>query len=289
MAYKVPHYINGSCVSGKDRKAIEIIHTDAMLIYKERYENKWPSFCELDPSKRKNFVNIVVSLYLSRHQQELAGQNAPGSEGIKTPDTYFPKDICDEIQRRLGDKILQYDDRLASDNEVKTILTKHSGILSKENKLKADLISLQLGEEDCTELYSHLFNLIDRIYQESIKSKGSQSNFFKKYVPLIDSQLPTGIKLIKKLMHDNLEAGNNNIQRLAKIIEIVLNRPSNDDSRSPETTFIYEQISGLCKNSSKTNLDTYVKQTKQLLIEHFENAKDKISPFSSVEDISLSI
>ena len=38
-------YSYGSCVSGKDRKAIELMHTDAMILFKLKY-GRWPRFIE---------------------------------------------------------------------------------------------------------------------------------------------------------------------------------------------------------------------------------------------------
>ncbi|MGL5741557.1 MAG: hypothetical protein ACRCXC_02880 [Legionella sp.] len=154
----------GSCVSGKDRKAIDLIHTDAMLIYKERY-GSWPLFDDL-PDNRIRFVAIVADLYMSRHQQEHAGQNAPGSEGTKTPDWYLPKDIVDEIKKRLdSERALKDDDRVATDNEVKNIFLggtkKLKEYLQPENEVLCTLIARQLGEANCTRLYDALRLLID--------------------------------------------------------------------------------------------------------------------------------
>lgn len=89
----------GSCVSGKDRKALEIIHSDAMQIYYEIY-NEWPQFNEFNKDKRGNFVDIVSDLYVTRHAHEFADENAPGTEGIKTPENYYPADIAAAIQKK---------------------------------------------------------------------------------------------------------------------------------------------------------------------------------------------
>ncbi|RUR12882.1 Dot/Icm T4SS effector PI-3-phosphatase SidP [Legionella sp. km772] len=281
-------YSYGSCVSGKDRKAIELIHTDAMIIYKLRY-GVWPTFTDGELA-RKKFVAIVAALYLSRHQHVLAGQNAPGSEGLKTPEWYLPQDICDEINRQLEDsKAIQHDDRLATDNEVKNIFTNLPEVLIAENKLKATLTAKQLGEMACTELYSALFKLTDlpHLFQVPTKTKIARSlNIFTEY-----SALPEGIDKIKKLMHDP-EAGNNNVERLAKIIEIILNRPSTDDARKPATVLVYESLSGLCQVTTPgQTLDDYVSEITKAWTECFNKAKErqaaKVSPPSS-DDESVS-
>ncbi|WP_019215367.1 hypothetical protein [Legionella tunisiensis] len=106
----------GSCVSGKDRKAIEIIHTDAMLLYRELYD-RWPGFTDTGAARR-NFVKLVVELYISRHGAEHAGQNAPGADSIKTPANYWPADIAEAICDKLGKKALSVDDVIATNNEV---------------------------------------------------------------------------------------------------------------------------------------------------------------------------
>ncbi|MDI1352797.1 MAG: oxidoreductase, partial [bacterium] len=63
-------YSYGSCVSGKDRKAVELIHTDAMILYKDKY-GQWPKYgSPKEHEERINFVSLITQIYLSRHQQE---------------------------------------------------------------------------------------------------------------------------------------------------------------------------------------------------------------------------
>lgn len=142
----------GSCVSGKDRKALEIIHTDAMIIYAERY-GKLPKFTDKGVD-RQNFVEIVAGLYVSRHQQNIAELNAPGSQGVKTPYNYYPRDIQQAIQRRIkvlneqgklnpelpSERALKDDDRLASNNET--------GKLDKKVKISGERKQEYLRESD---------------------------------------------------------------------------------------------------------------------------------------------
>ena len=231
-------YSYGSCVSGKDRKAIELMHTDAMFLYKELY-GELPQFGDTT-EKRARFVAIVADLYLSRHQHILAGYNAPGTEGIKTPSWYLPADICEEITRRLGDpKALDRDDLLASDNEVKKIQdgVSLSSKLIPFSRLSAHLITKQLGERLCTQLYDALTNLINETPRFKAPSKVHS---------IIGTMIvPTGINLIKGVMDDE-HAGKTNVARLAKIIEIVLKRPVEDSSRSPATISVYKGLRSLC-------------------------------------------
>ncbi len=275
-------YPYGSCVSGKDRKAIELIHTDSMLIYKARY-GVWPTFTDGELA-RKRFVTIVADLYLSRHQHELAGQNAPGSDGIKTPKWYLPKDICSEINRRLGDEHgLRHDDRLATDNEVKHIFITHSEVITPELELNTRLICKQLGEPLCRAIYDALYKLIDqaRLFEVPTRTKVARSLLF-----LDSSTLPEGIEAIRALMHNEL-AGDNNIQRLAKIISIVLQRPLND-KRKNATVSVYDGIRGLCKVTPDHGLVEHSALIIKVWTELFENAKAshaaRISPSSSDDE-----
>ncbi|USQ13548.1 oxidoreductase [Legionella lytica] len=228
-------YSFGSCVSGKDRKAIESIHTDAMCRYKYEY-GFWPEFSDLGQD-RINFINIFVDIYLSRHHHEHAGHNAPGSEGIKTPSKYLPADIAAEIIKRINhDKALIYDDRLATNNELRKVTT-GSPILPKE-QLGCSLIAAELGEEKCTALYDTLFLLFNDMSQfvppQEEKKKSWGAIFFSS-----ERSAPTGIVEIKKLM-DDPRAGPTNIVRMAGIMKIILSRPVQDSSRTEATKSVYE-------------------------------------------------
>lgn len=237
IVLKMEGHSYGSCVSGKDRKAIELIHTDAMLLYREFYGN-WPRFnASKEQNERILFIDIIVELYLSRHQHVLAGQNAPGSEGIKTPYWYLPKDICDAINLRAkSSKSLEYDDRLATDNEVKNICgtEKLKSYMSNANAFLGYLVAKQLGEAACTQLYDTLSRFINE-----------QRKFHPKNTWVSGSSLPAGILDIQLIMRDRA-SGDNNVQRVAKIFCIVLQRPEDDKSRTPETRSVYDGIRKIC-------------------------------------------
>lgn len=118
-----PH---GSCVSAKDRKSLEFIHTDAAELYHQFY-GKWPSYSD-EGMDRQRFVNLFAKLYITRHHHECAAQNAPGAAGIKTPTMYLPADIQDAILKQFAagsakrDYLFEHDDRLASNNELRSIV-----------------------------------------------------------------------------------------------------------------------------------------------------------------------
>lgn len=255
-----------SCVSAKDRRGCGLVHIDAMLDYKDRY-GAWPKFIG-DPKSytpqqkedRKNFVAIFADIYVSRHRHAIAGFNAPGSNGIKTPKNYLPKDICNAINNRVGsDHSLRNDDRLATDNEVDKISTPtflRNNFMAKD-KLRYKLIATELGEEMCTRLYDALSSLISQqslfipLPKEGwtpLLKGGFHYVFWKNGSDDKNIENPEGIKEIRKLM-SNLDAGTNNIDRMATIFEKVLSRPAEDDSRTESTKSVYRNITNLVNPS----------------------------------------
>jgi hypothetical protein len=92
----------------RDRKGMQTLHTDAMLIYQQHY-GALPIYNDLATNRRR-FVEIFVDLFFSEHQQKHAGQNAPGSDGIKGLTVLpfvrgmymLPADVIREIKRRDG-------------------------------------------------------------------------------------------------------------------------------------------------------------------------------------------
>lgn len=248
-----------SCVSAKDRRACELIHTDAMLVYKDRY-GTWPKFIgdskSYSPQQkedRKRFVAIFADIYVSRHRHTIAGFNAPGSNGIKTPRQYLPKDICDAINARVGSAhSLRNDDRMATDNEVDKISTPsflRNNFMAKD-KLYYKLTAMELGEEMCTKLYDALSSLIDLQSLFIPIPKGGWTpllkgySLWKKGPDENNIENPEGIKEIRKLMRD-LDAGTNNVNRMAAIFEKVLSRPAEDDSRTDATNSVYRNVTAL--------------------------------------------
>ncbi|MDI1352611.1 MAG: oxidoreductase, partial [bacterium] len=164
----------------------------------------------------------------------------PGSEGLKTPNMYLPKDVCQAINTCLGsDEGLDYEDRLASDNEVKNIQSMDSlkAKLVPHNKLLSQLVTKQLGEQACTKLYDALSSLINE--KRQFQKNWSPTWFGE------DGFTPTGIQEISSVM-DDASAGKNNVQRLARIFEIVLERPVVNVTRTAATSSVYERIRGLC-------------------------------------------
>lgn len=257
---QIKGYSYGSCVSGKDRKAIGIIHTDAMFLYYLKYE-EWPVFLEENKTKRANFVALVADLYLSRHQHEHAGQNAPGSEGLKTPDEYFPADIAAEINKRLGYNALKCDDILASNNEVRVISqgSTKEDVFSPGDSLLLDLVVKQLGEERCRELYDALYLAFNDMTKFIAKESPDSWNlpFFH------PSGIPKGIQQIKDLMKKRILGADSAAIRLGGIFEIIMARPEQDDSRSMATLTVYKlrQLLKPSQQPPQASFDALFKQS----------------------------
>lgn len=233
----------GSCVSGKDRKAIELLHTDAMMLYQSLY-GSWPKYGEpKEKGDREQFVTLFVALYVSRHQHEHAGQNAPGSEGIKTPGWYLPRDMADAINKFLGtDRGLDRDDRLATNNDVPKISKVLKSYLLPANELRCKLMAKQLGEATCTKLYDALSVLVNETRR--FQKETWTFTWHKKEASLS----PKGIDAIKAVMHDE-NGGKDNVLRLGKIFAAVLSRPEADASRTSATNSVYDRIRNLFKPS----------------------------------------
>ena len=128
-----------------------------------------------------------------------------------------------------------------------------------------------------------MYKLIDqaRLFEVPTRTKVARSLLF-----LDSSTLPEGIEAIRALMHNEL-AGDNNIQRLAKIISIVLQRPLND-KRKNATVSVYDGIRGLCKVTPDHGLVEHSALIIKVWTELFENAKAshaaRISPSSSDDE-----
>lgn len=78
---------SGNCKSSKDRRGVELIMADAMLIYLEECQAlglpaRIPAYDDQGP-ERQRFVEIFCQLYASAHQLLLAHDNSLGAAGIK--------------------------------------------------------------------------------------------------------------------------------------------------------------------------------------------------------------
>lgn len=235
----------GSCVSGKDRKAVGLIHDDALFIYHEIY-GKWHQFT--DPAEeRANFVKIVVELYVSRHQHEHAGQNAPGSEGIKTPAMYWPSDIAVAIYDRMKNpNTLIGDDRLATNNEVSKVGLSESKRVP--GALLCHLIAAAIPRKICQKIIDALSRVLEE--RERFKPKVTW-----KVTQFAQPEEPEGIQKIRELVKGNdskslqmsQEIENKNINAVLEKIMLAryLRGNKEDKSRSDLTIAVYDLIKKL--------------------------------------------
>lgn len=256
IVLKIGGFSHGSCVSGKDRKGIELLHTSAMLVYKLLY-GAWPKsyddFKAEDGSKaaRARFVDIFVGLYVTWHQHIHAGFNAPGSDGLKFPSQYLPKDISEAINKRIGADTTKNDDRRASNNEVKTI----SPELKKEPtedsifELKGLLMAIQLGEVNCTLIYDAICPIIG----EKSLWRGEHTLF---------KGTPEGINDINNVAFNRKGSDlDSNVKRMGMIFSKMLKRPDKPGDRNDHTLMVYGDLKGFYDPKNQMSLAELVEKT----------------------------
>lgn len=220
----------GSCVSGKDRKQIEILHTDAMLIYREKY-SRWPSFRD-EGHERARFVNLVATLYVSKHIHEHAGQNAPGANGIKTPEKYWPGDIAAAIRKKLeSQECLRIDDQLATNNEV-----------SRIGKI---MLSVKPGFAICLNAAHRLSHTSIKKVIDALSILSEEHTYWGKQGRFFGS--PTGINKIQKLLQTPIknEVSSHEAEFSYKLAEIyfeLTQRPKESASRNSSTQTVYTAV-----------------------------------------------
>lgn len=84
----------GNCKSSKDRKGMEQLYADAILIYFAKFK-KFPRYNDQE-SDRGFFIQICCDLYRSGHQLKVADANSPGSSGAKDDGT-LDKDVLEAL------------------------------------------------------------------------------------------------------------------------------------------------------------------------------------------------
>ncbi|QBR85246.1 oxidoreductase [Legionella israelensis] len=263
----------GSCVSGKDRKSIEFIHTNAMFLYREKY-GCWPDFYD-GYEKRKNFVNIVVDEYVTCHFHELAKQNGGG--GIKTPANYWPADIAEAIKERLGENALVEDDRMATNVEVSRIgYELYTYYKSKEACRDAcKNTAILLGEKNCQHLIDTLGILLDEKERFLLKKN-------RYYLLSPTPNESTGITNIRNLIKNSRLEKTKSIHRknhaleypvkaspidiTADILYEVRQRPLENNIRSETTQKVYDVLRDLsdCPHMAPEKIASIMKEIKNL-------------------------
>jgi hypothetical protein len=263
---------SGSCVSGKDRKGVELMHTDAMAIYHALY-HEWPQFTEentvIGRQKRKNFVEICAQLYVSGHHQESAALNAAGSIGIKTPTVYLPTDVRKRVealyieQNAFREQPLDDQDVLASHNELKSI-TQIEKFLAKKGGwrtggdfaqyVNADLKRLVALQEEVPFLYpadakSHYFLYLiqdivkhDAYWADKLVSYKTYTFSLTKFLGGGDAPpVPDGIGELKKLFQEQSIEKN----LLPLIYKAVIDQSIKKLYRKTQTQSLYTALKAL--------------------------------------------
>jgi hypothetical protein len=132
--------VQSSCVSGKDRAALLSMYVTACHVYWQLHADL-PPFHEKDyryefssltsmfsssdatySSERAVFVRIFIDIFKTKHQQVLAGFNASGANGIKTPALYLPRDILGALSKEL----ITESDTLANTNKLDALMSQPS-------------------------------------------------------------------------------------------------------------------------------------------------------------------
>ncbi|GEM_PF-3321223 len=234
----------GSCVSGKDRKGISIIYTDAMAMYFKMYGHIPPPAAtgtDENVKRRENFVKLFALTYVTLHQHANAGQNSKGADGLKTPLQYLPRDMIIAVIKLTFNKwIHKQCDRLASNNEIKHI------VFGKIKKLKIGASNLK----DSTALFFHLSGnrketkaLLDEKKRlrlvESLESEMPILDKIAQALPEKSFKNPTGIN---QLIKCNNEGGS-----LHELATICKKRIEASDKDRPSLK-LYEAIVDLARN-----------------------------------------
>ncbi|GAB4393341.1 MAG: hypothetical protein Tsb005_11190 [Gammaproteobacteria bacterium] len=165
-------YSHITCKSGKDRTGIAVMHADAMLIYQTVY-GKLPSYFD-NEHDRALFVDIFAELFLTRHQQFNAAQNARGAYGLKGVKGTLPKDIKEAIDKKARE---QYG----------------IGDIFQEEPIFSSLNKPELLHPDHQEQYQ-----LDHI------DEGSVNNYLAELDELRDTHLTQGLELYDEDFADTL-------------------------------------------------------------------------------------
>lgn len=308
----------GSCVSAKDRKALEFMHTDAMELYHHWYGN-WPLYNDVENSSRAAFVDIFAHLYISRHHQRSASLNAPGSEGIKTPTMYLPIDITTSIESYYAKFNPQFtaplsdDDVLASMNELRSIvklcfawswyeqqaeinLTKLEKLVNlPSNNLPTTLSAPSPGDRyllASLAIISEVVAAKSKELKEFWNSNTSYKADLFKLGGIFNTSRPDGIKKIDALLIQN--KGEINVQLLAKIFSEINPRIATKApySRFPQTTNFYKLIELMYygDRSNKSSMKAIYQKLRQFYFKAAGTLPEDIDMKSAnIEDKSVNV
>lgn len=215
---------------GKDKKALQIIHTNTILLY-ETFYGVWPSIQDLG-SDRQDFNNLLAHLFQTKHFQALAEQSVPGRFGIRNVSRYWLPDTLEAIANLAGDKIFEVENRLALNYKMEVSIGEKKP--SWDQQYMPCLVrSIQLSEENRLTLLAHLNDLVKDESLWILK---------KRYNPGIwQETLPVGVEDMRIILNSGLSAA----ERLANMYHLIITHPELFSRRTATTHIVYESLISL--------------------------------------------
>lgn len=261
ISFKLNIPFHSSCVSGKDRRGLLLLHIAAMWIFHEKY-NIWPGF-EDTGAIREAFVDLFVKLYNLFYIQIHAESNGPGAQGTKTPRNYLAPDIVKKIEeQRPG--AMNRDEKLATIIDFSKCI-KYSGTSLCVYRDAA----AKLSNNSCNELLSNLQVLIG-------EDKTWETKVIK--INLWQSDVPKGINQFKTVLNDPTKS---NYEKLAGIYQIAEERLQKTKLRNSATKEIYTTLKELYKSPNpKLEVLNTIDKLKTIKADFFEENKQRSNVFT---------
>lgn len=221
--------VHATCVSGKDRRAIEAMMKNALENYYEQ-NKKIPD----DPNDEE-FCRMFADIFISRHHQENAGQNAPGANGTKTPDLYVYEGLEKAIRMQQGgSEIFDQSDELADNNNLKKLKSElDNTVVTKDAKTVYELMDAnrqRLPLEQNTTVIEHIKIIVNN--DDYWKTRAQRGNS------------PEGIQEIQK----NVNGKSPDLNKLIKLASKKGYQPAN---RHPDTQIFYQILSNYSQDKNK--------------------------------------
>lgn len=213
--------VNGKCMSGKDRKAMETMHTDATIIQslKSMHSDQVP----------ETPTDEAALLFLSSHHERVSAENAKGSIGIKNI-----SDVFGDSSHNIGAAISQLSEQNLAQkrqNEIQQLQSELSSLQGSEKpdtkRIEAVKSLLKLAQNPIK--YSEKKASLNKISQDKLSG-----HLAKGHHPLAEftspqtskDKHPSSQKRIKQTAEEEQAA------ELAKAAQLALSKRSNTYSVS---------------------------------------------------------
>jgi hypothetical protein len=126
LAMKELGITTGFCVSGKDRRAIVLMLTDALDIFYTQYDRLPKFLTEGQNQDYDELADLFAHIYCTYHHQHNSAYNAPGVFALKNAYMYLPTKFKANItQIMVKEDALTCDDELASINDIAKLYDRH--------------------------------------------------------------------------------------------------------------------------------------------------------------------